>query len=318
VKHWIDTQKLDINKKDKYEKTILFYACESNFVSVAKYLLDKGAKIELLDYQPLCETCHNYSIEMVKMLIEHGADVNGKDHEGNRPLHWLLRCGKDDSTLLDMISLFFKHGLKLNERDSEGDSYLHLSTRYGHVWATRELIALGSSLEITNNKGNTVLLNCCENSWGWNMNCFRLIFNKKGNMKAKNIDGNNALHIASKNGMVSLVKFLCSHLPIDEINNSANSALMEGCYGNRNISSLQHIISYGARLDIVNSSGLTALQLAMMNFNLDVVYLLISRLNRKEMVESISTLLPDLNSVYDEMIVKKINLDQVEKEISQK
>jgi hypothetical protein len=91
IKYWIEQKNFDVDKKDKYNKTMLFYATESNFFTVVKYLLEKNAKIENDDYQPLCEACHNYNIEIIELLLKHGADVNVIDFEKNSPLHWIFR-----------------------------------------------------------------------------------------------------------------------------------------------------------------------------------------------------------------------------------
>lgn len=316
IQHWINTQKVDINHKDHYERTMLSYACESNYLEVVRYLLKNNAKIELKNYEPLCDACHVYNIEMIKILIEHGANMNVKDYEGNSPFHWILRCGKDDENMIDLLQLFVKHGLDITSKDNEGDSYLHLSTRYGYLWTSRELIKFGAKIDSRNNKGNTVLLNCCESSWGWNIGCFRLVLQKAGriSLKDKNNNGNTTLHIAARNGLVPLVRFLCSNVDIEAKNNDGNTPIMEACYNNRNVTIIQHLIAFEASLNVENNSGLTPLQLALINYNLDIVYVLLSRLQKKQLINSISELIPQLSEVVDEMNSKKINLDKIEKE----
>jgi ankyrin repeat protein len=59
--------------------SILFYACEGGFVSCVKYLLENGSKIENKDYQPLCQVSLNYNPEIIRMLVNSGANVNVKD-----------------------------------------------------------------------------------------------------------------------------------------------------------------------------------------------------------------------------------------------
>jgi ankyrin repeat protein/quinol monooxygenase YgiN len=318
IKYWMKKQNIKVNDKDKYNKTMLFYACESNYQTVAEFLLKEGATIECDDYQPLCMACQHYNMGMINLLLDHGAKVNVKDYEENSPLHLALRIAKDDEKIIQLLDLFSKKDLDLNMKDHDGDSFLHLSTRYGLLWASAKLIEMGCSLEAKNNIGNTVFLNCCENSWGWNMHCFRLIQQKGGNFKATNEDGNNALHLAARNGLIPIVKFLSKKISMDSLNNHGNTPLMEACLNNRNVTVIQHLISYKMNLEIQNNSNLTALELALKNYNLDVCYVLMARLKRKEVIESLSHILPTFSDVDKEMEAKKINLDKIEKDLERK
>jgi ankyrin repeat protein len=314
IKAWITVDKLDIDKRDFSGKTMLFYACEGGFVSCVKYLLENGAKIENKDYQPLCQAALNYNPEIIRLLINSGADVNVKDFEQSTPLHWILRTSNDDEELLSILDLFSKSKLNLEAKDSEGNSYLHLSTRYGLLWATKKLIHLGESLESKNKNGNTVLLNCCESSWGWKMDCFRLIHQKGGNLKEKNLEGNSALHLAAKNGLLPIVKFLSTKLNVNDQNENGNTPIMEASLYNRNVSVVQHLISYQSNLLITNNANMNVLDLALTNYNLDICYILLARLKKSEMIEAVSYILPNFANVEKEMVSKKVDLDKVETE----
>eukprot|EP01080_Neovahlkampfia_damariscottae_P003523 gene3523-6170_t len=318
VKYWMKKNNVTIDQKDKYNKTMLYYACDSNYKSVVEYLLDKGAAIECKDYEPMCAACFNYNMDIINMLLEKGASVNVKDYEENTPLHLVLRIAKDEQKLIDLIDIFSKKNLDLSAKDHDGDTYLHLSTRYGLLWATTKLIQLGGNLEIRNNWGNTVFLNCCENHWGWNMHCFRLIQQKGANIKATNEEGNTALHIAARHNLVPIVKFLARKIPINSVNTHGNTPLMEACLNNRNVSVIQYLISYLPDLNIQNNANLTALELALQNYNLDISYVLLSRLKRKDVLESMSKILPSFTDVEKEMAQKKIDLDKIEKDLVRK
>jgi ankyrin repeat protein len=312
IKAWIMVDKLEIDKRDFSGKTMLFYACEGGFVSCVKYLLENGSKIENKDYEPLCQASLNYNPEIIRLLVNSGADVNVKDFEQSTPLHWILRNSNDDDELLSILDLFSKSKLNLEAQDSEGNSYLHLSTRYGLLWATKKLIQLGESLESKNNSGNTVLLNCCENTWGWKMDCFRLIYQKGGDLKAKNVDGNSAFHLAAKNGLLPIVKFLSTKLNVNDQNANGNTPIMEASLYNRNVSIVQHLISYQSNLLITNNANMNVLDLALSNYNLDICYILLARLKKKEMIEAVSYILPNFANVEKEMVSKKVDLDKVE------
>ncbi|MEB3177910.1 MAG: ankyrin repeat domain-containing protein, partial [Nostocaceae cyanobacterium] len=82
----------DINATDIYGRTLLHWAAKSANESVIKFLLDRGAKVNIQDKQgktPLhfAAVASPYSTEdALKLLIAKGADVNVKDKNGNTPL----------------------------------------------------------------------------------------------------------------------------------------------------------------------------------------------------------------------------------------
>ena len=78
----------NINRQDNDGHTILFsYCMEGSHVDIIKYLVDNGADPNIKDKRgntPLSYVCHNYdlsdndTLEVVKLFIEHGADVKIK------------------------------------------------------------------------------------------------------------------------------------------------------------------------------------------------------------------------------------------------
>ena len=86
IKYLIEEKNLDVNDKDKYEKTILFNACNSWNIALVKYLIQKGTDITIknkYDETILFNACFSGNFELVKYLIEEkNLDVNIKDKNG--------------------------------------------------------------------------------------------------------------------------------------------------------------------------------------------------------------------------------------------
>ena len=50
---------------------------------------------------PLHDAAYNGHIKIVKLLLEHGADVHSRDNEGETPLHWAINtCHIEAAKLL--------------------------------------------------------------------------------------------------------------------------------------------------------------------------------------------------------------------------
>ena len=69
----------DVNKANNKGETPLYIACETNQLEIVKLLLDKGADVNLKPRlkmkTPLFLACENENLEMVNLLLEKDADV---------------------------------------------------------------------------------------------------------------------------------------------------------------------------------------------------------------------------------------------------
>ena len=97
-----------------------------------------------IDFNSLMESVKRGNVQIMQMLLEHGANVNAGDMLGQTAMHWyLIQCASDQ---VEMMELLVKHGADVNAttRDSEtpidlglqeGD-LLHLSSGYSNTART--------------------------------------------------------------------------------------------------------------------------------------------------------------------------------------
>ena len=156
----------DLSTSNYYHYTPLYTAAISDKVKVARYLLSKGAKINIKggdEGGPLILACFKASLEMVKLLCEHGADTNITDQglcgtplqaallrapsqEKGRILKYLLEDvdSRVDVNLksmkwggplnvaalngtLDDMELLLEHGVKVISMDDLGREVIHFA-----------------------------------------------------------------------------------------------------------------------------------------------------------------------------------------------
>lgn len=118
---------LDINAKTKSGNTPLHYA---DSVKVVKYLVNHGANINAKNScgaTPLLEAAKYMNLELVKCLVELGADVNVKEKsegfipeiEGFTPLHYAALD-------MELVKYLVEHGADINAKNSAGKTPLKL------------------------------------------------------------------------------------------------------------------------------------------------------------------------------------------------
>ena len=165
-----------VEAKDWQGDTPLHYAVRKENADMVKYLLDKGAAVDVRDkggYTPLAMAS---SSEIVRLLIEHGANVNAKCSSGSTALfralqddtnynqqeNWLdnfpeaLLSSLKKKKNLELIKLLLSKGanVNVNDRCNMGRTPLHIT--YSHE-IFRRLIDLGADVNIRNTDGETPL-----------------------------------------------------------------------------------------------------------------------------------------------------------------
>ncbi|XP_052082562.1 uncharacterized protein LOC127720141 [Mytilus californianus] len=132
----------DVNLKDRHEKTALWYAVFNDSIDIVELLIAKSQFISSQSLLPFSK-----SIEMVKLIEQHGIDrtFDQTDTSGKSLLHRVQHES--------LISYFISKGCSLERRDRNGRTPLF----YSHTPAIyKELIARGSSINITDNDDKTI------------------------------------------------------------------------------------------------------------------------------------------------------------------
>jgi len=101
-------------------------------------LLNAGASVterstNAMANMPLHAATAGRNFELVKMLVEHGAPVNARQHGGWTPLHAAVQNG--DAA---MVSLFLEHGADINARADNQQLPMDLALTKGH----QEIVSL--------------------------------------------------------------------------------------------------------------------------------------------------------------------------------
>ena len=132
VKQMIEESRLDLSKP---ENNLLFgivdgYQFDMDALKeIVVYLLKHKTNINQqneLGETALIKAIHAPRMDIARLFIELGTDVNLKDNEDNSPLHLLINCSWQRETFADDVAFFVKHGADLTLKNRDGLTPLEL------------------------------------------------------------------------------------------------------------------------------------------------------------------------------------------------
>jgi ankyrin repeat protein len=171
----------DVNATDEYGSGTLL----SFHPSITAYLLSKGADPNIQRNENgasvLAGLCYVNKVECAKLLLEHGADPNrGRDESREAPLHHALAGGAD----MELIKLLIDHGANVNvktkpavfsynffgDTPTRGETPLHRAAAYASTEIVEILLTAGADRSIQDVDGYS------PHSWaGWHRRSKELV-----------------------------------------------------------------------------------------------------------------------------------------------
>jgi ankyrin repeat protein len=155
-------------KSDFDSESILHYAidnCQNNYFETIEFLINNGAYINShhsnLMETPLHRLCARAKprIDVIKMMLEKGAEVNAVDISGKTPIFF---CNFNYS--VELLLLLVKYGADINIKDKHNNTILHddyINCYDEHFEEfLKALLNLGFDINSKNSSGLTPLAFC--------------------------------------------------------------------------------------------------------------------------------------------------------------
>jgi hypothetical protein len=128
--------------RNKWGMTQLYYYCREGMTSSVMRMLemrsiDVEAKMseELGGWTCLMQAAAYGHLDICRLLIDKGAQMEAKDSNGNTPLHFAAANGH-----LEIVRLLCDRGADIEAHDDDGCRSLHYSAYYGHISVVKELL----------------------------------------------------------------------------------------------------------------------------------------------------------------------------------
>ena len=131
--------------------TILLIAIKKREIDLIKVLIQHGADVNAVttgsNVSPLLRAAGQGDLDIVKLLIQNGADVNSKGIAGRTPLHGVIEF--HPTNCIEIMEILLKNGASVNALDNCNRSPLHVAAKIGNVKIARFLVENGCNIHIT-------------------------------------------------------------------------------------------------------------------------------------------------------------------------
>ena len=170
----------------------LHKAVEQNRIEMVKWLIENGAEVNAKDTDhrtPLHHASNLGLFEVVQYLMENGANVNAKDNDDFTPLHDASFMTTNRST--EILEYLLENGAQIDAKTKSGWTPLHYATAYGQLDIVKYLIEKGAQIEEKTPNGQIPLhlsAYCSEPG------VTRHLIEKGASIDAKDNNGNTVLH----------------------------------------------------------------------------------------------------------------------------
>jgi len=194
IKFYLNRGVCHVDIRDDYQRTPLFYATLREHADVVKFLLQSGADSNAQDFvsqTPLHIACATESQDIVAELLNVGADPNAVSLA--RGSVW---GGEDVGSILDADRISGEDDALRSGKDHTTGTALHFAAEYNHAKHIRLLLGRGTELNALDERGRTALHRAtrADSFHGESVN---VLVNAGLSMLVKDNQGETAFHTAA-------------------------------------------------------------------------------------------------------------------------
>ncbi|UCK58910.1 hypothetical protein AFCA_001744 [Aspergillus flavus] len=218
---------------------------------------------------PLGVASEEGNLEIVRTLLEQGADVTMADIDGWTPIYTASHNGHTQ-----VVRLLIENGSNVNTSESGGWTPVNTACYQGHVETVKLLLKSGADIYTATNKGITPLYAAAYNGY---TRIVELLLEHGADTSTANNGRMSPLYAASAGGHIEVVKLLLKWgADIDYANKYGDTPLSaSSSKGHPAVSKL--LVETGADIEAKNNFGRTPLHLASLDGHIEIVILLLER-----------------------------------------
>lgn len=212
--------------------------------------------VEAGGYSALHFAAFNGDVEMLQLLLEHKADLNAENFDGNTPLVMAVKGNQRES-----IRMLVNAGADVNHESDSGSTAAHYAASMAYLDCLRLLVELGAKTIYAESEAGTLLHWACHSG---DVNCVgAVIYEFKVPVNAVDKHGGSALFTALFMKKVEVVEFLVEHGAAVNVAIAADGTTpLHIAVEHANAECVRLLYSCGADADAKNNEGVSPRDLA--------------------------------------------------------
>jgi len=151
--------------------------------------------------QALCDAVRTGNVELVKILLASGVDVNDKNNDGNTTLHVAARYGHKE-----IVQFFLVAGIEVNARNNDNLTPLHFAAAGDCIEVVKALLAARAEVNARDNDGKVTPLHFAAHQG--HEAVAQALLDAYAEVNAEDKFGGTPLHLAVQNGHETVAKLL--------------------------------------------------------------------------------------------------------------
>lgn len=229
-------------------------------VEIAALLIANGADVNLNPNgagTPLCIANSqeaSQAVELARLYLDHGAQVDTPDRFGDTPLHQATRAANSALT-----TLYIDRGAKINQPNHAGETPLHYATVAGNPAFITMLLERGANLEARTKRGGTLLHVAASHN---NVPVMTFLLKEKGFRVDCTDDGQGTpLFYALSFGHEEATRFLLEQGASVTYRSVRAVTPLHIAAAHGNLANITVLLARGAQADVATDQGVTPLHL---------------------------------------------------------
>lgn len=266
--------KIDINFQLKDGRTALMFACCNNDLNIVKDLIDKGADVNLVENEyknsALFMSISKNKLEISKYLINNGANVNLLNIYNENVLFWAVMHKNSE-----LVELLCNKGCNINIFNKKDEHPLFLAIKFKEYEIVKILIKYKANLEMKENTyEDTPLLASMKSE-----EIASLLIDSGANIHAENKIKDTPIHIATLLNNFPIVKKLYEKgADLNKLNVQSHNPIIFAT-GNGYMEIFKFLLDKNVNLNVVDVNKESLLNICIIHNRLEMMELLIQKDN---------------------------------------
>ncbi|WP_299365669.1 ankyrin repeat domain-containing protein [Winogradskyella sp.] len=282
VKYLLSKEGNGVNKLTHDGRTYIFWAAYKNNLEMMQYLVDRGAKTDIID-------SHGYSLlnfvavtgqtntKLYDFIFDHGPDAFKElNHDGANALLLVAPFLED----FWLINYFTSKGIDLKSTDNNGNGIFYYAAKGGNIKFLDLLIEKGLPHKNLNTKGGNAMVSASQGTRGKKntLETYKYLQSKGIAVNIVGDNGKSPLHnVAYDSEDLELFKFFIDNgVDVNHQDDDGNSPFMNAT-GQNTLEVITYLLQYVKDVNAINKNGRAALTMAVSRNDVEVVNFLLEK-----------------------------------------